>query len=73
MVHADAVMTDTVVGVGLCGLRGAVTSDLHTAQTVGAITGLHTLPQVFLAQIYSVFRVLSGQGGGCLLPSVAVE
>ena len=56
MVHADAVMTDTVVGVALCGLRGAVTRDLHTAQAVGTITSLHTLPQVFLAQIYSVLE-----------------
>ena len=54
MVHADAVMTDTVVGVGIYGLGGSVTTDLHTTQAVGAIANLRTLPEVFLAQIYTV-------------------
>ena len=51
MVHADPVMTDAVVGGGLRGLGGSVTSDLHAAQAMGTVPSLHTLPKVFLAHI----------------------
>ena len=65
MVHADAVMTDAVVVVGPSGLRGSVTSDLHTAQAVGAIASLHTFTKVFLAQIYTMLGGRQSSGGRC--------
>ena len=75
VVHADPVMTDTVVGASLHGRRGSLTTDLHTAEAVGAVTSLCTLPQVFLAQILTgleYVQVSSHQGNG-VLPSVAVR
>ena len=64
MVHADPVMTDAVVGLALGWLGGSVTTDLHTAQAVGAVSSSNALPQVFLAHIYIsiYYTVLSDQG-----------
>jgi len=53
MVHAEAVMADTVVGAGcLLGLHSTVTRQFDTAEAVTAVTHRAARSEVFPAEIF---------------------
>ena len=60
MVHAEAVMADTVVGAGcLLGLCNTVTRQFDTAEAVTAVTHRAARSEVFPAEIWSQYNISS--------------